>query len=284
MNIKLNQSKIILILALSLFLFSNINYSFSQTLSFDELQSLQKSNKKEIGKFLQSKSWLRDSKSKNKWVYYNTVKKDSIESMFVLQDENCNQNIINYITNSSNFFEVLKDSFIYISEPDSRINFKDRRIADYFFKDLYIRFFNTDETNHYKFYAVWIFSKTDGWYYKNLDKFCFPIIEYSNTKKEYKSKPEFPGGEKEKSKFMSRNLEYPFAASEKGIEGTVIAGFYVEIDGSLTNIEIIQGVEGGFNEEVLRLLKMMPKWKPGTEDGEPVRYKYSMPVKFSLKE
>ncbi len=125
---------------------------------------------------------------------------------------------------------------------------------------------------------------SDGWYFKNLNKFCLPKINESNAKAADYSRAEFPGGQKERLKFIEKNMEYPNAAYDKGIEGAVYVSFYVEEDGSLSNIEIIKGLEGGFNEEVVRLIKLMPKWKPAIRDGKPIRMKISYPMAFRLND
>jgi periplasmic protein TonB len=94
--------------------------------------------------------------------------------------------------------------------------------------------------------------------------------------------PQFPGGEKELFKFVSTNLNYPDIASQQGIEGIVYVTFTVEKDGSVGDIEILRGIGGGCDEEALRVVSIMPAWKPGTQKGKPVSVRYNMPVRFSL--
>ena len=95
--------------------------------------------------------------------------------------------------------------------------------------------------------------------------------------------PDFPGGEKERQKFISRNIQYPSQARENNIQGTVYAAFVVEKDGALSNFRIIKGIGYGCDEEVVRVIKMMPLWKPGTQKGIPVRVQINMPVNFKMK-
>ncbi|MCC6727195.1 MAG: M56 family metallopeptidase [Saprospiraceae bacterium] len=84
-------------------------------------------------------------------------------------------------------------------------------------------------------------------------------------------------------KFIFENLRYPKEALEKGIEGMVFVSFVVEKDGSITNPEIKRNaLGGGCEEEVLRIVSLMPKWKPGMMDGKPVRSLYHLPIKFKL--
>ena len=84
--------------------------------------------------------------------------------------------------------------------------------------------------------------------------------------------PEFPGGDAALWIF-SKNLIYPNIARENGIQGRVIASFIVEKDGSISNIQIVRGIGGGCQEEVLRLISTMPKWKPAKHQGVVVRCK-----------
>jgi len=94
--------------------------------------------------------------------------------------------------------------------------------------------------------------------------------------------PEFPGGEEERMKFLANNIKYPEKARENGIQGTVYVNFVIEPDGSISNIKIRRGISKELNEEVIRVIKLMPKWIPGKQRGIAVRVSYNMPVKFSL--
>jgi protein TonB len=95
--------------------------------------------------------------------------------------------------------------------------------------------------------------------------------------------PEFPGGERELLKFLSKNLKYPSMARDAGITGIVYVSFIVWKNGSVTDIAIKRGIGGGCDEEVIRVLKLMPKWKPGEQNGKKVNVAYRMPVVFKLK-
>lgn len=94
--------------------------------------------------------------------------------------------------------------------------------------------------------------------------------------------PEFPGGEEARMKFIHDNINYPEMAQESGIQGTVYVKFIIEKDGSISNVEIIRGIGGGCDEEAIRILRMMPKWKPAMSQGKPVRIKFNMPFKFTI--
>ena len=95
--------------------------------------------------------------------------------------------------------------------------------------------------------------------------------------------PEFPGGEQAMMDFVSKNVVYPKEAQEKGISGRVMVNFIVEKDGSVNEVKIVRGIGGGCDEEAVRVVKAMPKWKPGKEKGKPVRVSYIMPIFFKLQ-
>lgn len=94
--------------------------------------------------------------------------------------------------------------------------------------------------------------------------------------------PSFPGGDNARMDFLVKNLVYPKHAREAGIEGTVFVTFVIEKDGIVSNIEIIRGIGGGCDEEAVRVMKLMPKWTPGKQNGKEVRVQYNMPLKFKL--
>lgn len=94
--------------------------------------------------------------------------------------------------------------------------------------------------------------------------------------------PTYPGGEEARVKFLIDNIIYPKTLQEKGIKGKVVARFIVEKDGSISNAEIIRSLDPILDKEVLRVVKLMPKWKPGMQKGEPIRCYFSMPVTFEL--
>ena len=94
--------------------------------------------------------------------------------------------------------------------------------------------------------------------------------------------PEFPGGSIELMKFLSENVKYPEAASKAGTQGRVVAQFIVEADGSISNVKVLKNVSDEIDAEAVRVIKAMPKWKPGMQKGQPVRVKYTIPVTFRL--
>ncbi len=95
--------------------------------------------------------------------------------------------------------------------------------------------------------------------------------------------PEFVGGQAALMKFLSKNIKYPQMARETGISGTVYVRFVVEKNGSVSQVKVVRGIGGGCDEEAMRVVKMMPKWKPGRQRGKPVRVNFTLPVKFVLQ-
>jgi len=96
--------------------------------------------------------------------------------------------------------------------------------------------------------------------------------------------PSFPGGPAELMKYLSKNINYPSLARENGLEGKVIVNFYVDTDGAIKNPTIVKDpVGGGCAEEALRVIKAMPKWSPGLQNGMPAKVYYTLPVTFKLQ-
>ena len=95
--------------------------------------------------------------------------------------------------------------------------------------------------------------------------------------------PAFPGGEAKLMEYVGKNIKYPQIARETGIQGRVFIGFVVEPDGSVSNVKLLRGIGGGCDEEAMRVVKSMPKWKPGKQRGKAVRVSYQIPVLFKLQ-
>lgn len=97
--------------------------------------------------------------------------------------------------------------------------------------------------------------------------------------------PEFPdGGMSALMEYLSKNIKYPEAAMKKGTQGRVTVQFVVEKDGSITNVKILRGIDPELDKEAIRVISAMPKWKPGTQRGEAVRVRFTVPVMFRLTE
>lgn len=95
--------------------------------------------------------------------------------------------------------------------------------------------------------------------------------------------PEYPGGFEALSQFIVKNFKYPESAIKKGTQGTVFISFIVNTNGSLSDIKVKEGIGDGCDEEALRVVGLMPDWKPGTmNDGKKVRVKFVLPIRFAL--
>ena len=96
--------------------------------------------------------------------------------------------------------------------------------------------------------------------------------------------PQFPGGETKLMEYIAKNLTYPQEAKDKGIDGRVFVAMVIEKDGSVSNVKVLRGIGGGCDEEAVRVISALPKWKPGKMNGEPVRVSYQIPINFKLQE
>lgn len=95
--------------------------------------------------------------------------------------------------------------------------------------------------------------------------------------------PEFPGGGMPAlMEYLSKNIKYPKAAQKNGTQGRVTVQFVVEKDGSISNVKTLRGVDQELDKEAIRVISTMPKWKPGTQRGEAVRVKFTVPIAFRL--
>lgn len=95
--------------------------------------------------------------------------------------------------------------------------------------------------------------------------------------------PMFPGGNGALMGYLRDNIHYPTVAAENGVQGRVVVGFVVERDGSITDVNILRGVDPSLDREAMRVVKSMPKWTPGKQNGSAVRVKYQVPVSFRLQ-
>ena len=95
--------------------------------------------------------------------------------------------------------------------------------------------------------------------------------------------PEFPGGIDKLLQFINDNMKYPTKAQTEGMQGKVIVQFIIDEDGYIIEPNIVRSVESSLDNEALRLIKMLPQWKPGTLKGKAVKVKYTVPVAFKLK-
>lgn len=96
--------------------------------------------------------------------------------------------------------------------------------------------------------------------------------------------PSFPGGDAALGKFLSSNIEYPNKAKHAGVQGVVWVEFIVGKDGEIEESNIIRSVGAGCDEEALRVISQMPKWNPGKQKGHPVKVRFRLPIKYTLRD
>lgn len=94
--------------------------------------------------------------------------------------------------------------------------------------------------------------------------------------------PEFPGGQNELNKFIDKNLHYPEIAYKKGLQGNVIVQIIIDKDGSVTKPKIIRSLEPSLDNEALRIIGLMPKWKPGKQREKVLKVRYTFPIQFKI--
>lgn len=110
-----------------------------------------------------------------------------------------------------------------------------------------------------------------------------PKVEENKVFDVVEQMPAFPGGPAALMKYLSENIHYPTVAAENGVQGRVVVGFIVEKDGSVTDVNILKGQDPSLDREAMRVVKSMPKWIPGKQNGSSVRVKYQVPVQFRLQ-
>ena len=114
-------------------------------------------------------------------------------------------------------------------------------------------------------------------------KIIKPNVTDADVYEVVENMPEFPdGGMSGLMKYLSANIRYPEAAHKDGTQGRVTVQFVVGKDGSIGNVSILRGVDPALDAEAIRVISGMPKWKPGTQKGEPVNVRYTVPVMFRL--
>lgn len=119
---------------------------------------------------------------------------------------------------------------------------------------------------------------------KSVEGKCFDMYGTEVKYTPIEQMPEYPGGDEKLFAFLSQNIKYPIVMMEKKIQGRVIAQFIVNKDGSISDIKIIRSIHPLADKEALRVISLMPNWKPGIQEDEPVSVKYTFPIKFKMTE
>ena len=119
-------------------------------------------------------------------------------------------------------------------------------------------------------------------------KYVAPVVEEPEPEEEtifqvVEQMPEFPGGMSALMQYLGKNIKYPTIAQENGVQGRVIVQFVVNRDGTIVDPVVVLSVDPYLDKEAIRVIKAMPKWKPGQQRGKAVRVKYTVPVTFKLQ-
>jgi protein TonB len=110
-----------------------------------------------------------------------------------------------------------------------------------------------------------------------------PVREETKVWDVVEQMPSFKGGDQALMNYLTKSIHYPAIAEENGIQGRVVCTFVVERDGSITDIKVVRSVDPSLDKEAVRVLKAMPKWIPGKQNGSAVRVKFTLPVTFKLQ-
>jgi len=123
--------------------------------------------------------------------------------------------------------------------------------------------------------------------FETLSPYTFPEEKQAEVKDSIfqvvEEMPEFPGGQLSLLKWVANNIKYPEVAAQNGVEGRVFVQFVVDKDGGISNALVSRGVDSSIDNEALRVVNSLPKWKPGKQRGKPVRVAYTIPIKFELQ-
>lgn len=117
---------------------------------------------------------------------------------------------------------------------------------------------------------------------KLIDGKCINSDGKETIHYDYEKMPEFPGGINALTQYLIKEIRYPNKSRRKGIEGRVVVGFIVNKNGTMSDIKIVESVNDELDQEAMRVLNKIPKWKPGMIDGEAVRVAFNLPIKFTL--
>jgi protein TonB len=109
------------------------------------------------------------------------------------------------------------------------------------------------------------------------------VVEDTHVFEVVEQMPQFPGGDAALMQYLSSHIHYPAVAEENGIQGRVVCTFVVEKNGSISDVRVVRSVDAALDREAQRVIKSMPAWIPGKQNGAPVRVKYTVPVTFRLQ-
>lgn len=122
----------------------------------------------------------------------------------------------------------------------------------------------------------------------DFNQLVFSSKENQNNREEeifviVEQMPEFPGGDLALRKYLASEIKYPAIALENGIHGKVFVSFVIDETGNIASVDLLRGVDIFLDKEALRVVKSLPKWKPGKQGGKPVKVRFSVPIQFELQ-
>lgn len=112
---------------------------------------------------------------------------------------------------------------------------------------------------------------------------CFALDGSDTAYYPYETLPSFPGGDDALLRFLSQSVKFPIEAKKKNIQGEVLITYVIDIDGQIVDIKVKQSVHPVIDNEAIRVVKSMPRWVAGTQDGEAVRVLYNLPFRFRIR-
>jgi len=118
---------------------------------------------------------------------------------------------------------------------------------------------------------------------KLIEGICYDSLGSKVEYIPYEQMPRFRGGDQELFKYLSQHVRYPVSAQKNGIQGRVITQFVVDKEGNIVDLKVLRSVAPDLDAEALRVIRLMPAWEPGKQEGKEVRVKYTLPVNFRLQ-
>lgn len=129
-------------------------------------------------------------------------------------------------------------------------------------------------------------NSTEETYEKTIDRNTSEVEAEESKKDHYfivEEMPQFPGGQEALKNFIAENVKYPSNAEKNNIEGKVYISFVIDTDGTIVESKVVKGVENDLDQEALRVINSLPKWKPGYQKGIAVKVAYTIPISFKLR-
>jgi len=300
----MNLSKIprFIIFKILIILF-NVDLTFGNCFSQNQLMKMQRSDLADINQFLKNEQFqITDIKSQkfflrllnNDSVKYNKIIYSRFNNLNIELHEFDKQNNLIKLNISSNCYDYillnefsglnketkLKNKYLIISIQIGDQIFEFYESADKNLKEKFIIVYDIDLKSY--------LGDFDTLVLPIINKATNPIINVSKNSENdeifdvVENSPEFPGGMGAWVDYLSKNLNYPTQARRIGIEGAVYVAFVVNTDGSIQDVQVLRGIGGGCDEEALRVVSYSPKWIAGKQRGKPVKVRMRLPIKFTL--